>query len=532
MKKLLIFILFMFILCSACKNNSNNAEKLNLPKTDSNSYSNTFNIKKLDLPKNDIIFNISKKDIDIFNAGTNKYNKQLTYSFLLDVEKEDFAEKYFPKFYKLDVDYRLNEPQEHPSNIFLQQGSSLSEAYKHIMYIIQNKKATLNSTNFGYYCFQTNKLFVLNQVNFSDASCYSAYSVYINLYRNINLSLLKARNMILHAIDNDLKYEKNKIIAQAHLMVALSYFAQDELYNIDMIKKHAGLWKELGGKNIEFFDKNTNKKLNSLLTYVAYNDNTGIVEILQDSKSKDFIDIILSEGGVYNYLNDGDYIPVATVERGDKYAMNPFFMEYMYPYNTADIMAKIIPSKKEKNNALYNIQNNYDTLYDNPVYIVAIGGTVYTVEMKNNAPYKVEYRNPSYFDTSYDVQSNNEKASYYDNFVIPPILNEYNYNYIQKDYAIFENGKANIIWKGDVRDQRPDIRKQFKLYSAVDCLKDTGDIAKYCGNREAMIVSMYIFYDSMYKLVKGYNQKKYANKSEEIQQYLDNVKKASKGSIN
>ena len=35
--------------------------------------------------------------------------------------------------------------------------------------------------------------------------------------------------------------------ADAHLLIAISYLAQDELYQILEVKKHAALWKELGG---------------------------------------------------------------------------------------------------------------------------------------------------------------------------------------------------------------------------------------------------------------------------------------------
>ena len=50
--------------------------------------------------------------------------------------------------------------------------------------------------------------------------------------------------------------------------------------------------------------------MTSLLTYTAYNENTGVVEILRDSAEKGFMDLVLSKGGIYNYLNDDDYIPV------------------------------------------------------------------------------------------------------------------------------------------------------------------------------------------------------------------------------
>ena len=39
------------------------------------------------------------------------------------------------------------------------------------------------------------------------------------------------------------------------MMIALSYLAQDELYNLSKIKEHIKQWEELGGKKIRFFNK-------------------------------------------------------------------------------------------------------------------------------------------------------------------------------------------------------------------------------------------------------------------------------------
>ena len=66
-----------------------------------------------------------------------------------------------------------------------------------------------------------------------------------------------------------------------------------------------------------------------------------------------------------------------------------------------------------------------DVLYDNPVYILALNGAVYTVEINNGMPLKAEFRNPAYFRTGY---LNREKNN------LPKISSEYEYGYIQKDY--------------------------------------------------------------------------------------------------
>ena len=212
--------------------------------------------------------------------------------------------------------------------------------------------------------------------------------------------MLFRSNMLLYALDNDLKEESDKIKADAHLMIAVSYIASDELYRLEKIKEHAALWKELGGISVNIFDDDINKKMTSLLTYTAYNENTGVVEILRDSAEKGFMDLVLSKGGIYNYLNDDDYIPVTVMKRGDKYALNPFFIEYE---NTGidTYMADIVEPLHKINNNHYDLQKKYDVLYDNPVYILALNGAVYTVEINNGMPLKAEFRNPAYFRTGY-----------------------------------------------------------------------------------------------------------------------------------
>ena len=180
------------------------------------------------------------------------------------------------------------------------------------------------TANFGKYCFPEGS-FEQDKIYKNDIrnKCYADFEKGTRFYNKVNLSLLKARNMLLYALDNDLKEESDKIKADAHLMIAVSYIASDELYRLEKIKEHAALWKELGGISVNIFDDDINKKMTSLLTYTAYNENTGVVEILRDSAEKGFMDLVLSKGGIYNYLNDDDYIPVTVMKRGDKYALNP-----------------------------------------------------------------------------------------------------------------------------------------------------------------------------------------------------------------
>ena len=474
MKK--IYILFIIlVLFSACKKDD------------------TFNVENIKAPKNYTLFNKQEITFDI-NAGTNKYDKNAKNAFLLDVSKEADYEKYFPKFYisdeNGDFEKYKKDKEGQPSVKFLYEGTDLNDAYKIIVMYFYNKEEMLNQSSFRNYCFPESDFYSRTKYTNEIKQCINDYAKSTILYQNKNLALLKARNMILYALENDLKDADDKIKADAHLMVAISYLAQDELYQLDNIKKHAALWKELGGLNVESFDSSTNKELTALLTYVAYNENTGVEEILRDSIDKDFINQVLSKGGIYNYLNDNDYIPVAVTLRGeDKYAINPFFLKYDNPQDTANMMGELVPSKEENTLSTYNMQNIYDNLYDYPVYILPLNGAVYTVIMKDDKPLKVEFRNPAYFDTSYGEITSIMKDSY-----LPLILSEYSYNYTQKDYIVYENNKANVVWNGNIRDQQPDVNKLFKLMKGVNCLEDKGDkMADLCGNRSAMILAEYLY---------------------------------------
>lgn len=474
MKK--IYILFIvLVLFSACKKDDN------------------FNAENVKAPKNYTLFNKQEITFDI-NAGTNKFNKSDKNAFLLDVSKEADYEKYFPKFYILDFGGNFNkyktDKEKQPALKFLYEGTDLNDAYKIIAIYFNNKDEMLNRSSFRNYCFPESEFFGSGKYIDEIKGCLNDYQIDSIIYNNKNLALLKARNMILYALENNLKNEDDKIKADAHLMIAISYLAQDELYQLNNIKKHAALWKELGGLNVEIFNSKINKELTALLTYVAYNENTGVEEILRDSIDKGFINQVLSKGGIYNYLNDNDYIPVAVTLRGEnKFAVNPFFVKYDNLQDTANIMRELVPAKEENTLSTYNFQNNYDNLYDNPVYILPLNGVVYTVIMKDDKPLKVEFRNPAYYDTSYG-----EITSILKDGFLPLILSEYSYDYIQKDYIVYKNGKANVVWNGNIRDQQPDVNKLFKLMHSVNCLEDKSDKMEYlCGHRESMIMAQYLY---------------------------------------
>lgn len=449
---------------------------------------NEYNIEEINAPKNINIFEESFAKLDYINAGTSFYKNERDYDFLIDVSKEDDYEKYFPKEYdKYLGDYKTSKIQQQAED-FMDVGTDLTSAYKIITYFYENKDNISSSVKFEQYCYP--KIYLENE--FKDGhkvSCYGDFQKGSETYRAKNLALLKARNMLLYALNNDLKNEKDKIKADAHMMIALSYLAQDELYNLSKIKEHIKQWEELGGKKIRFFNKKKNKALNTLFNYIAENENIDIIDILNKGVEEGFSDTMFSSAGVYNFLNDDDYIPVAVVKRAEnKYAVNPFFTEYENARDALNYIGKLVPSVKPKGMISYDFGNNLDELYDNPLYIFAFNGAVYIVEMKENRVEKVEFRNPAFYDTSYGNYdyTQNEKAIY--------IYNDYGFSFNEKDFIKYENGKLQLVWKGKLKDNQPDKESLFRFRGVIDCLNgDNNERLKYiCENRSLLIKAKYM----------------------------------------
>ncbi len=445
-----------------------------------------FNEKNIKAEKN-ITFNDLVGNLDYENAGTPKYNKSLKYGEILDVSQEVDYEKYLRRYYLKEnrnlENYNLeNMPYVLRAMDFLKNNVRLDDVYKHIAVYYINRE-NLNIFNFNEYILPYNSYDEIYD------ETYEKYIIGAEATRIINLSLLKARNIIKYALENNLADENNKIKAQANLMIALSYLAQDRLYNILEIKKYTARWKELGGLNVENFGKYEDEKLSKLLTYIAYNDNIGIEEILKDGTNLDFLDLVISSGGVYNYLNDNFYMPVGVAKRNKKYSLNPFFEKYNDYIKTTSIIKKFLdnnnlPSNDTTND--YNFQNNFDILYHNNIYILPINHVVYTVEISKNKVIKAEFRNPTYFNVNYNSTLWHKGSR--------KILSEYNYEFSQKDYIINDNNSLKIVWNGDIRNQSPDSRKLFTFKNIIDCLNpdDVEKLEIICGNRENMIYAKYI----------------------------------------
>ncbi len=95
-----------------------------------------FNIDNIKAPKDYVLFKKTDNKLDIANAGTNKYNKEASYAFLLDVSKENDYEKYFPKKYVIEEDnYNLDNDAAKKLDEFLTNGVSINDAYKIISYV-------------------------------------------------------------------------------------------------------------------------------------------------------------------------------------------------------------------------------------------------------------------------------------------------------------------------------------------------------------------------------------------------------------
>ena len=224
-----------------------------------------FNVEKIEAPKDYELFDNLNDKLDIENAGLSIYDYDKELAFLLDISKEADYEKYFYKNY-LDVTNIIQYDDEMLNyiNNFIDNGTSISSAYKFIASMFDSKSKLLELAKFDQYCFP--------DYNFSKAyeffdrklQCVGDFQKGAEIYRKAHLGLLKARNMLKYAIENQLKEESDKVRADAHLYIAISYLAQDELYQILEVKKHAALWKELGGDKVEIFSSEKNKELNEL----------------------------------------------------------------------------------------------------------------------------------------------------------------------------------------------------------------------------------------------------------------------------
>lgn len=472
MKKILS-LLVLLVFFTACKDNGE------------------FKIDKIKVSKEYNIFDSMENNLDTVNAGTSLYNKDMKYSFLLDITQESDYEKYLPRYsleaYVLTDDNFTQYKSYELASEFLRNGNTLQDAYKVISYYYVNRD-NLNIFDFNQYILPYSTVY---ESEITD-EVYNNYVLQTEVTRRINLALLKARNMVKYVLENNMQEKKDEDKAMASVMIALSYLAQDRLYQLDNIKKYAALWKEYGGKDVTFLGMN-NTNVAELLNYLAYNDNIGLEEVIRDGLSKGFFNIAISQGGVYNYLNDNFYMPVGLAVRNNKYAINPFYERFGDYKITTSILKEIITGKSssEQDSAVYyKIANNFDKLYDNPIYFLPLKGVVYTIEMKNGYPYRMGFRNPAYYNLNYLNPLDNKL---YDEGVFPKILSEYNIPFTQTDYMVYENNKVKTVWKGNIRDQQPDIHRLFKFKGVIDCLeKSVGDTVYICGSREMLILAKYI----------------------------------------
>ena len=235
------------------------------------------NTVSIDAPEDYVLFENLSDKLDIKNAGLSTYDYTKEAAFLLDISKEADFEKYFYKKYVDNVSEYEKSELEKTIDDFINNGNSVASAYSFIGNMYVNKGKLLEISKFGSYCFPYYDFAGSDVFKDKLQTCYQGYEIGAELYRKANLGLLKARNMLKYAIENQLKEESDKVRADAHLLITISYLAQDELYQILEVKKHAALWKELGGQTVEIFSKETNKELNELLKYVAYNENTGVI---------------------------------------------------------------------------------------------------------------------------------------------------------------------------------------------------------------------------------------------------------------
>lgn len=410
------------------------------------------------------------------------------------------SEKYNPKYYERYARSRFAGKNGNPdfyntfapsanALYFLNTGSSLNDAYKHILYFY-NIRETAGYIDYNEYCPPVS---TGGGISAELSECMRRFEAASEAMRLTGLSLFKARLMIDYIIDNHIKNNgaSDKELALAYLMKAVAHIAEDRLYEFDEVKNAAELWKKHGGKEVTIFkDKAENKRLTELLSYIAYNDNTGAAEILKDGVKLGFSGIVLSKGGYYDYLNDGWHTPAGVAKRGAYYAVNAYYAPYEHYDMIPEFMRKLVPSGKEPSYMNYEIQNNYDTLYEKEVYLLPFNHDVYTVEKDKDKLIKAEFRNPAYFDTSYGDMG----KGYADDSGFPRIWSENNYNLTSKDFIIFSgNNEAKFVWRGNVVKGRPDHAKLFNLLPDTNCYANA-DICNLLFTRERLIAFKYLIF--------------------------------------
>ena len=103
-----------------------------------------FNVEKIEAPKDYELFDNLTDKLDIENAGLSIYDYDKELAFLLDISKEADYEKYFYKNYldENSVAQYDDEMLDYINN-FMDNGSSISSAYKFISYMFDSKSKLL-----------------------------------------------------------------------------------------------------------------------------------------------------------------------------------------------------------------------------------------------------------------------------------------------------------------------------------------------------------------------------------------------------
>ena len=484
--------------------------------------------------------------LNLEHVATSKYNsfKELNYLSNIDTEK-DF-QKYYKKYSLFEKNLDFEEKKESLDKYqfikeFINNGNSLEDAYKTILYFYKQRE-NLNYVDFSLYC---NPYFGDYENSEFEDDCASTYNEASELYRLTNLSLLKARRIILDIINNQMKENVNlEETEMAYTMVILSYLGQDRLYNLSDIQKYSKIIMKNRLNNSEknkrkkfeieiFFDNKENKKIENLINYIGNVSEFTLVDIMKKAKNEKFLDLIFSTNGYYNYLNDNYYTPVAIIKRGERFAINAYYPQYFQYKIIPEIMKKIIPENVKMNfkNSYYDFQNNLDILFNNEHFIFPYDGVIFVVEMKDNNFHKIKVFNPKLYDLNYpNMNSNISEIS-----GMPRIMNEYNYKVNNSDFINFENGKYFInqnsdendnvyfddnksescLWNNVADDLKIDKNVFFKLGDGINCFDSSSRINdKICGNRELMIIMKYI------QMKECYNKSECKINPAEINKYL------------
>ncbi len=215
-----------------------------------------------------------------------------------------------------------------------------------------------------------------------------------------NRALLKAIDYLKTSID------KGEYGAFGHypLYIALAYYAQDGLYNLEDIVKYSKLYKE-NYREVEF-DKNLSAGF--FIPFILKMSESTITEpadFYKWAEESNILQYILFNNGYFDIYNDGIYHKVYINKVSEQSIL--FILDELLDYRNRDLYARyyynIIGKDNNGDPYKYPARHCTDNVYYGNLYIMPFNKASYIIngtEVENKLN-TIEIRNPAYFSTEY-----------------------------------------------------------------------------------------------------------------------------------